>query len=150
MSDILSCGGIIKEKAITIRMGGHFVNPYDTAHELAKVIRNSEVGRQLKELRDRIEAEPSTLHMLQDFRRREWELQTKLIDGQDLTEEERESITKLSEVVHLNRDVSAYLDAERQLTVMLIDIQNILSGIMDDLVLPHPAQGELEGRESEG
>lgn len=124
------------------------MNPYDIAHELAKVIRNSDVGRRLKDTRDKIEAESSTLHMLQDYRRREWELQTKLIDGQVLTEEERDAITKLSEVVHLNQDVSVYLDAERQLTVMLIDIQNILSGIMDDLVLPHPAQGELDGRES--
>lgn len=134
-----------KNVHIALRMGGNVVNPYDTAHELARVIRNSDVGHRLKDLRDRIEADSATLRMLQDYRRREWELQTKLIDGQELTAEEEGTIAKLSEVVRLNRDVSAYLEAERQLTVMMIDIQNILSGIMDDLVLPHPAHSEREG-----
>lgn len=118
------------------------MNPYDNAHELAKDIRNSDVARRIRTAKERIEQDPSTLAMLNSYRRREWELQTKLIDGQELTADEEASMRKLAEVVQLNQDVMDYLDAERQLTVMLIDIQDILSKVIEDLLLEHPGQSE--------
>ncbi|WP_067922778.1 YlbF family regulator [Alicyclobacillus shizuokensis] len=123
------------------------MNPYDRAHELAKEIRNSEVFRRLKDARERIEQDPSTLHMLQDFRLREWELQTKIIDGQELSQEEKDNLARLAEIVRLNRDVSEYLEAERQLTVMLMDIQDILSKVVEDALLPHPGLGDTKENE---
>ncbi|MCL6627916.1 MAG: YlbF family regulator [Alicyclobacillus shizuokensis] len=123
------------------------MNPYDRAHELAKEIRNSEVFRRLKDARERIEQDPSTLHMLQDFRLREWELQTKIIDGQELSQEEKDNLARLAEIVRLNRDVSEYLEAERQLTVMLMDVQDILSKVVEDALLPHPGLGDTKENE---
>ncbi|WP_067932198.1 YlbF family regulator [Alicyclobacillus kakegawensis] len=123
------------------------MNPYDRAHELAKEIRSSEVFRRLKDARERIEQDPSTLHMLQDFRLREWEMQTKIIDGQELSQEEKDNLARLAEIVRLNRDVSEYLEAERQLTVMLMDVQDILSKVVEDALLPHPGLGDTKENE---
>lgn len=116
------------------------MNAYDKAHELARSIRSSEVAQRLKDTKDRIEQDPSTLAVLQDYRRREWELQTKLVDGQALTEEEQSSLQELREIVQKNPDISTYVEAERQLTVMLMDIQDILSQTMDEFVLLHPGE----------
>ncbi|QQE78037.1 YlbF family regulator [Alicyclobacillus sp. SO9] len=116
------------------------MNPYDKARELAQSIQSSEVARRLKDTKERIEQDSSTLAVLQEYRYREWELQTKLVDGQELTEAERESIDKLRNMVQSNPDIAVYLEAERQLTVMLMDIQDILSQTMDEFVFSHPGE----------
>jgi len=118
------------------------MNPYDNAHELARTIRNSDAAQRVKAAKDRIEQDPSTLKMLNDYRHREWELETKLIDGQELTSEEEDSMRKLGDIVRMNKDVTDYLEAERQLTVMIIDIQDILSKALEDLLLEHPGQSD--------
>lgn len=118
------------------------MNPYDDAHRLAQNIRNSEAGQRVKAVKDRIERDPSMLKMLNEYRHREWELETKLIDGQELTSEEETSMEKLTEIVRRNKDVMDYLEAERQLTVMIIDIQDILSEAVEDLLLEHPGQSD--------
>lgn len=114
------------------------MNPYDKAHELAKAIRESDVFAKTASAREQLEADPSALQMVQDFRHRQWELQAKTMMGQTPTEQEQETLTKLAEVVSMNSDVSAYLSAEYQLSVLLSDVQRILGGIVKEATLPEP------------
>jgi cell fate (sporulation/competence/biofilm development) regulator YlbF (YheA/YmcA/DUF963 family) len=114
------------------------VNPHDKAHELARAIRESEVFARTLEARKRLEQNPSTVTMVQDFRRRQWELQTKAMMGQSITEEDQATLSKLAEVVSINPDVSQYLSSEYQLSVLLSDIQKILGGLVSEAALPEP------------
>jgi len=118
------------------------MNPYDKAHELAKALRSSDVFVQLTAAKQRIEEEPSTARMTQDFRRRQWMLQAKQMTGQSVTPEEEESLQKLAQVIELNADVRAYLQAEYQFSVLLSDVERILADVAQDAMLPQPNLGE--------
>lgn len=115
------------------------MNPHDKAHELAKAIRESDVFSRTLAARKRLEMDESTVTMVQDFRRRQWELQAKAMMGQPITEQDEAMLSKLAEVVSLNPDVSQYLAAEYQLSVLLSDIQKILGGIVTEAALPEPS-----------
>lgn len=109
------------------------MNPYDKAHELAKSIRSWDAYDKASKAKAAIEADSSALQMTKDYLRRQFELQAKQMRGETLTPDELENFQKLSDVVQLNRDVRAYLEADRALQVLLMDIQNILSEVMDDV-----------------
>jgi len=118
------------------------LNPYDKAYELAEAVRKSEIVERMRAARQRIEQDTATFTMVQDFRKRQWELQRRELAGESLREDEQQGLQKLAEVVMLNRDAREYMEAEHQLEVMLWDIQGILAKTTEDSLLPHPA-GQL-------
>jgi cell fate (sporulation/competence/biofilm development) regulator YlbF (YheA/YmcA/DUF963 family) len=114
------------------------VSPYDKAHELACEIQASEQFKELQDVRARIEQTPSQLQVLQDFRQRQWELQTKQLRDENISEQETLDFQKLSEVVGMNADVSKYLELEYYLNRVLMDIYGILSKAVADAAFPFP------------
>lgn len=108
---------------------------YDKAHELAKAIRGWDAFERARAAKKAIEADPSAHRMATDYLRRQFELQAKQMRGEQLSEDELSNFQKLSEVVQLNRDVRTYLEADRSLQVLLMDIQNILSEVMEEASL---------------
>lgn len=118
------------------------MNPYDKAYELAEAVRKSEIVERMRAARQRIEQDTAMFTMVQDFRKRQWELQRRELAGESLREDEQQGLQKLAEVVMLNRDAREYMEAEHQLEVMLWDIQGILAKTTEDSLLPHPA-GQL-------
>ncbi|MDI3328594.1 MAG: YlbF family regulator [Alicyclobacillaceae bacterium] len=103
------------------------MNPYDHAHALARAIQQSEWYRNLKEARERLNADPDARRMADDVRRRAMELQIKKLGGQGVTAEEEEQFRKLREVAFLHPAVRAYLEAESRFSVFMEDIQRILA-----------------------
>jgi cell fate (sporulation/competence/biofilm development) regulator YlbF (YheA/YmcA/DUF963 family) len=114
------------------------MNPYDKAHELIRVLRNSEQFRRVKEAREKVEGDPQALNMLQDFRKRQWELETKQLTGGDVSQADIDNLNRLAEVVSLHRDVHTYLEAEYQFSMMISDIQRLLGEVVDEAMLPAP------------
>lgn len=114
------------------------MNPYDSGYEFAQTIRSMEQFKELNEVRARIEHDPSTLHMLQDYRTRQWDIQTQQLQGLTLSTDEKESFDKLTEVVSMNRDVRKYLELEAYFNNVLMDIYGILSKAVSEATLPHP------------
>jgi cell fate (sporulation/competence/biofilm development) regulator YlbF (YheA/YmcA/DUF963 family) len=123
------------------------MNPYDNAYELAQAIQSLEQFQELKTVRSRIEHEASTLHMLQDYRTRQWDIQAKQLQGQDISSEEKASFEKMTEVVSMNRDVKKYLELEMYFNTVLMDIYGILSKAVGDATLPHPWANEVDEEE---
>jgi cell fate (sporulation/competence/biofilm development) regulator YlbF (YheA/YmcA/DUF963 family) len=118
--------------------GGATLNPYDTAHELAQTIQSTDQYKELMKVRSSIEKDSATLHMLQDYRTRQWDLQAKQLQGQTLSSDEREAFEKLTEVVSMNQDVKKYLELETYFNNVLMDIYGILSKTVSNAALPHP------------
>jgi len=123
------------------------MNPYDKAHELARAIEQSPQYSELRDVRQRIEDDPSTFQMLQDFRKRQLELQAKQWMGQTVDAEAQQALGRLAEVVMLNRDVSKYLELENFLQRIVTDVQDILMKSMQGAVLPLPLPGIEEDEE---
>ncbi|MDQ0191499.1 YlbF family regulator [Alicyclobacillus cycloheptanicus] len=126
------------------------VNPYDKAYELADALRQSDAFQRLRDVKQKIEADPAVLEMLQDYRKRQMELEQKQMLGQTLTEEERSAFEKLTEVVNLNMLVRNYLEGERQLGVIFWDIQGILAKVMQEAGIQPPLADEASGSTGAG
>lgn len=114
------------------------MNPYDKAYELAESFRSSSQFTELGQLREKIETNPTTLQMLQDFRKRQWEIQTRQWMGQSVDAAEQEQFERLAEAVSLNQDASKYLELENYFQRLLMDINEILGRVISEVSLEVP------------
>ncbi|WP_367307392.1 YlbF family regulator [Alicyclobacillus acidocaldarius] len=111
------------------------MNPYDHAHALARAIREWEPYQRAKRAKEAIDRDEPTKQMVRDFYRRQYQLEAKRIRGEEPTQEEFETFRKLSEIVQLNQDARAYLQADLELQRLLMDIQLIVGEPMNDIRL---------------
>jgi len=116
------------------------VNVYDDAHHLARSIQASPEFISFRLTAARLKAEPSSLEMLRDFRRRQFELQAKALQGEEIAAEEQERFERLSEILASHVVIAAFLQAEYTLSRLLGDIQKIIADAVDvDLDPDEPA-----------
>ncbi|KEO82083.1 YlbF family regulator [Tumebacillus flagellatus] len=110
------------------------MNPYDKAHELARAIRESEEFRVLAERKKKVDSDPQAKKVLDDFRRRQWEMETRRIMGEEITEDDLRSMQKLQEVIQLHDAVREYLEVEYRFSVMYSDIHKILGESVREVI----------------
>ncbi|MDP2872498.1 MAG: YlbF family regulator [Bacillota bacterium] len=106
-------------------------NVYDQAHLLARSIKASPEYADFRLASSRLEGEKSSLAVFRDFRRRQFELQSRLFRGQEVDEAEQERFAKLSDIVSSHPVISAFLQAEFTLSRLLGDIQKIIAEAVD-------------------
>ncbi|GAB7388656.1 YlbF family regulator [Bacillaceae bacterium] len=106
---------------------------YDKAYELARAIRNSEEYSALKEAQKKVEADGKAKDMLEDFRRRQIDLQVRQLQGETVSEEEKERLQKLFETLNLHGDIRKLFEAERRFNTMMEDIQKIIAEPLKDI-----------------
>jgi cell fate (sporulation/competence/biofilm development) regulator YlbF (YheA/YmcA/DUF963 family) len=110
------------------------MNPYDKAHELARALRDSQEFQALAEQKRRVDADPAVKKMLDDFRHRQLELETRRIMGEEITEADLEQMKRLHEVVTLNPIAREYLEAEYRFVVIYSDIHKILRDAVKEVM----------------
>lgn len=99
---------------------------YNLANKLAREIKDSDEYQNYLKIRKKIMQDENTLEMLKDYQKQQMNLQSKQLSGQDITEEEKENLQKIQNLVNLNNDIQEYLEAERRINLMLSDLQRIL------------------------
>lgn len=107
------------------------VNPYDIAHNLARVLKESQENQAFQAAKAKIKERPSAEKMIADFHKRQMELQAQVLQGQKLTPEQEQGIQKLYEVLSQDPDVREYLVAEQRLGRLLSDIYKIIGEAVD-------------------
>lgn len=107
------------------------MNPYDKARELARAIEASDVFKKFQEQKSIINADEATKNMVEDFQKRQFELEMKQMSGQELSPEDAEKMQELFRILSLNQKGSDYLSAQYQFSVMMQDISKILSEVID-------------------
>lgn len=110
------------------------MNAYDKAHELARAIRDSEEFRILAERKKQIDGDPQAQKILDDFRRRQWELETRRIMGEEITEDDRASLQRLHEAIQLHTTLCEYMEVEYRFSVMYSDIHKILGEAVREVI----------------
>ncbi|HEU4963245.1 MAG TPA: YlbF family regulator [Bacilli bacterium] len=110
------------------------MNPYDKAHELARALRESSEYKALLEQKGRVDQDPVAKKMLDDFRHRQWELETRRIMGEEITDTDREQMEKLAQAVQLNAVLSEYLQAEYRFGIVYSDVHKILGDAVKEVV----------------
>lgn len=109
------------------------MNIYDKARELAQAIKGSGEFLQAKEAKQAIDADPDSKRMLDDFRAKQLELQSRLMTGERPAQEEMENMEKLYEVISLNLNIRRLMEAEKRLSVIFEDVQKILGESLQEL-----------------
>ena len=105
---------------------------YDKAHELAKLLEKSEEYNLFKKAKHSLEQDQENVKILQNFRRKQLEIQMAQISGTKIDEEYVKQTEKLYEVLSMNSKINEYLNAEYRLSRMMSDIQKILGGAVKE------------------
>lgn len=109
------------------------MNIYDKAHELARALRESTEYQDMKAAQGQVNADPDAKRMLEDFRGRQMEFQSKMMSGEMPPQDEMEKMQKLYEVLGLNASIRKLFEAERRLTVIMEDVQRIIAEPLQDV-----------------
>lgn len=109
------------------------MNVYDKAHDLAKAIKESSEVADITNAMKLVEADPEAKAMLDNFRQSQMELQQKMMTGEMPPQEEMEKMEKLFEVLNLNLGIRRLFDAERRLSVIIEDVNKIITESLSQL-----------------
>jgi len=109
------------------------MNIYDKANELAKALKESSEVTEITSAMKLIEADPEAKSMLDNFRTQQMELQQRMMSGDMPAPEEMEKMEKLFEVLSLNLNIRRLFDAERRLSVIIEDVNKIISDSLSHL-----------------
>ncbi|MDL2318699.1 YlbF family regulator [Eubacteriales bacterium OttesenSCG-928-A19] len=100
---------------------------YDSAHELARVIRESDEAREAVRLREIAEADDTNRALLAEYRRLQVALQVQAMGGTQAEPDDMQRFSQISSLLYMNNDVQAYLLAEMRLQRVMADVFKIIS-----------------------
>lgn len=107
------------------------VNVYDHAHSLARALKESQEYRSFTAAREKIKGKAAAEKMIADFHKRQLELQAQVLQGKELSQEQKEGLERLYAVLSQDVDIRDYLVAEQRLGTLLNDVYKIISEAVD-------------------
>ena len=109
------------------------VNLYDLAYSVEKGIRESVEYQELKNQYNAIMADDQARTMFNNFRDIQMNLQQKQMMGQEITEEEVMQAQKTVALVQQHEGISKLMEAEQKMSVILTDLNRIITKPLEDL-----------------
>lgn len=109
------------------------MNIYDKAHDLASALKESQEVADITSAMKLVDADPESKRMLDDFRVKQNEVQQRMMSGDMPSPEEMEQMEKLFEVLSLNLNIRRLFDAERRLSVIIQDVNKIITDSLQHL-----------------
>ena len=113
------------------------MNIYDTANNLAREIRESDVFKKLKNAKDMIYSDPEKKDLVEEFAKLKVEVQLMEIKQQNHEEvnqeDKRVKLAKLYNTLISNKDIKEYFDLQVQFNQMMIDINKIIGDVVKDV-----------------
>ncbi|MBA1336914.1 MAG: hypothetical protein HPY66_3350 [Firmicutes bacterium] len=102
------------------------MNPYDIAHQLARTLKDSPEYKEYRELKKVVDADEEKKKIVEDFRKKQYELQTMKAMGQDIGEGEMEKLHYLYNLASMDENIKSLIRAEQRLGQLLTDIYKII------------------------
>ncbi len=112
------------------------MNPHDSAHLLAKALRESTDFKELKDVQKVLKTDQSARSMLLDFRAEQLEMQKQQLSGLEVAPEQEEKLEKLFEVINMNTIIKRFLQAEYRVAVLLQDVHKIIGEATSEILDP--------------
>lgn len=106
---------------------------HDKAHDLAKALKESNEVNEISSAMALIDADPESKRMLEDFRVKQMEIQQRMMSGDMPSQEEMENMEKLFQVISMNLNIRRLFDAEQRLSVIIEDVNKIISDSLQHL-----------------
>jgi cell fate (sporulation/competence/biofilm development) regulator YlbF (YheA/YmcA/DUF963 family) len=99
---------------------------YDSAHDLARLIKECPEYIEYKSHKEKVYADERTKSLVEEYRKMQFEAQASYLSGTQPDNDLLERIQKLGEILQFNPDVTAFLMAERSFHQILSDIYGII------------------------
>lgn len=103
------------------------MNVYEDAHNLQRAIKDSDEYKKFSEAKNKLNEKPEIKSMMDDFQRKQIEMQTKQMLGQEGSSEMMADIAKLSAIVMQDPLAAEYLQCQMRFSVMIKDVYDILN-----------------------
>lgn len=106
-------------------------NVYDLAHELARSLKETDQYKDMKRLRDQVNANESLKKMIDDFGAQSMQVQSALMAGQKPDDEIMQKFQATQAIVMQDPTCASLLNAEMAFSTILADISKILTEAID-------------------
>lgn len=103
------------------------MNVYDQAHVLARLLKNHPDVAAMREAQSKVENDPDAKRMYDDFAAKAMKLQLQEMGGMEISQEDRDKLEKLSELVHMHSDIRRYQEYSVRVERLLQDIYKIIT-----------------------
>ena len=106
------------------------VNVYDHAHNLARALKNSEEFKNYMKMKEAIKSNEIVKNMIEDFQKKQMEVQAMQMSGQELSEEEIAKFQELYGILLKDPMAAEYIQAEMVFSKVMADISGILGDVL--------------------
>lgn len=103
---------------------------YDAAHQLANAIKDAEEFKQFRKLEAEVKSNPSLKTMVEDFQKRQLELQAERLSGKEVDSNKMSQLEELFNVISKDPKAAEYFQAELRFNQMMTDVSKILGDAM--------------------
>ena len=110
------------------------MNPYDKVHELVRSIKESQEVKEYLQIKEEIYQDEKNKEMIKDFREKQMEVQSLLMQGQEAETEKMEKLQNLYQILASNVKIKEFFDKEVRFDVMLSDIYKIIGEALKDII----------------
>jgi len=110
------------------------MSPYDKVHELVRAIKESEQVKEYLKIKEELYKDEKNKEMIKDFRDKQTEVQSLLMQGQEADSEKMEKLQSLYQILVSNPNIKNFFDKEVQFDVMLSDIYKIIGEGLKDIL----------------
>ena len=110
------------------------MNPYDKVHELVRAIKESEEVKEYLAIKEELFQDEKNKAMIKDFREKQVEVQSLLMQGKEAEPEKMEKLQSLYDILASNVKIKEFFDKEVRFDVMLSDIYKIIGEALKDII----------------
>ena len=110
------------------------MNPYDKVHELVRSIKESDEVKEYLKIKEEVYKDEKNKEMIKEFREKQMEVQSLLMQGQEAETEKMEKLQNLYQILASNIKVKEFFDSEVKFDVMLSDIYKIIGEALKDII----------------
>lgn len=107
------------------------VNIYDSVNALARDLKRTDEYMEYARLRDSVMENETNKALINEYKKLQFQLQVSMAGGAQPNADDMERFQKLTSVLQLSPDTSAFILAEIRLQAMLADIYKIIGEAAD-------------------
>lgn len=109
------------------------VNVYDHANALEGALRQSDEFTTMKELYEKVNANPESKELFEEFREVQMDLQQKQMQGEEILEEDVQKAQKSAEEIEKDENIKSLMEAEQKMSELIQDLNRVIMKPVEEL-----------------
>lgn len=109
------------------------VNVYDQANALEDALRNSDEFQNMKDLYGKVNSNPESKQLFDEFREVQMDLQQKQMQGEEINEEDVQKAQKSAEDIEKDENIKSLMEAEQKMSELIQDLNRVIMKPIEEL-----------------